>query len=428
MSDITIITFGCRLNTFESEIIRKNATDAKLSNTVIIHTCAVTAEAERQAKQQIHKIIKENPKKKIIITGCSAQNSWQNYKNEKRIFAILGNKEKLIPEYYKKLADLSQKNAPHIFVGEILKNPPEMIEVKAKDELFKFDGKTKAFVQIQQGCNNRCAYCIVPLVRGKNQSFSETSILNQCKTFIKEGYKEIILTGVDISAYGSDTKNKSLFGLVKKILDKFPKLERLRLSSLDPAKSYDQILGLMKIDKRLMPHFHLSIQAGDDKVLKDMRRRHNRDDIITLCKKIHKISKNIAIGADVIVGFPDESDKEFENTYKLIKKCKITHLHVFPYSIRQGTLAAKMQNQIETEVKKERAKKLRTLGEKLKLRFIKKQKGKHTTVLIEKDNQGYTENYIFVKVSGEKITPNTIVPVKISKIEKDGTVLAKRIK
>ena len=184
----------------------------------------------------------------------------------------------------------------------------------------------------------------------------------------------------------------------------------------------------MKLDKRLMPHFHLSIQAGDDKVLSDMRRRHNRDDIITLCKKIHKISKNIAIGADVIVGFPGETDKEFENTYKLIKKCGITHLHVFPYSIRQGTLAAKMQNQIKTEVKKERAKKLRSLGEKLKLKFIKRQKRKPTTVLVEKDNQGYTENYIFVKIIGDKIKSNTIVPVKITKIEKDGTVIAKVIK
>lgn len=428
MDKINVITFGCRLNTFESEIIRKHAENAGLKNVIIVHTCAVTSEAERQAKQQIHKIIKENPKKKIIITGCSAQNSWQNYKDEKNIFAILGNKEKLVFDYYKKLAKLSIKNAPHIFVGEILKNPPEMIEVKAQDKLFKFDGKTKAFVQIQQGCNNRCSFCVVPLVRGKNQSFSEKSILNQCKTFLHEGYKEIILTGVDISAYGSDTKDKSLFGLVKKILDTFPKLERLRLSSLDPAKSYDQILGLMKLDKRLMPHFHLSIQAGDDKVLSDMRRRHNRDDIITLCKKIHKISKNIAIGADVIVGFPGETDKEFENTYKLIKKCGITHLHVFPYSIRQGTLAAKMPNQIKTEVKKERAKKLRSLGEKLKLKFIKRQKRKPTTVLVEKDNQGYTENYIFVKIIGDKIKSNTIIPVKITKIEKDGTVIAKVIK
>ena len=428
MPEVKVITFGCRLNIFESEIIRKNIENANLKNVIAIHTCAVTAEAERQAKQQLHKIVKENPKAKIILTGCSAQNSWQNFKDEKNIFAILGNREKLIPSYYEKLKKLTMKNAPHIFVGEVLKNPPQMIEVKTQNKLFKFDGKTKAFVQIQQGCNNRCAYCIVPLVRGKNQSFSEQSILNQCKTFIKEGYKEIILTGVDISAYGSDTKDKSLFSIVKKILDTFPKLQRLRLSSLDPAKSYDQILGLMKLDKRLMPHFHLSIQSGDDKVLSDMRRRHNSDDIITLCKKIHKTSKNIAIGADVIVGFPGETDKEFENTYRLIKKCKITHLHVFPYSIRPYTLAAKMPNQIPTEIKRNRATKLRALGEKLKLQFIKKQKGKQTTILIEKDNQGYTENYIFVKIEGEKIKPNTIVSAKISKIEKDGTVLAKIVK
>ena len=428
MDEVKVITFGCRLNIFESEIIRKRVQKAGIKNTIVVHTCAVTSEAERQAKQQIHKIIKENPDAKIILTGCSAQNSWQNYKDNQNIFAILGNKEKLSQQYYNGLAMLTQKNAPHIYVGEILANPPEMIEVQPKDDLFKFDGKTKAFVQIQQGCNNRCTYCVVPFVRGKNQSFSEKSILNQCKTFIKEGYKEIILTGVDIAAYGSDTKNKSLFGLVKKILDTFPKLQRLRLSSIDPAKSYDQILGLMKLDRRLMPHFHLSIQAGDDKVLNDMRRRHNREDIISLCKKIHRANKNSAIGADIIVGFPGETEKEFENTYKLVKKCNITHLHVFPYSIRLGTVAAKMPNQINGNIKKERAKKLRELGDKLKYKFIKSQKGKKTTVLVENKNQGYTENYIFVNIEGAPIPNNTIVNVKITKVEKDGTAYARVIK
>ena len=427
MSDIKIITFGCRLNTFESELIRQKAENANLKNTIIFNTCAVTKEAERQAKQQIHKIIKENPNSKIIITGCSAQNSWESLQTEENIFAILGNKEKLIQKYYDKLATLKKGKKPYVFVGNILKFPPEMIEIKAKEELFEFPGKTKAFVQIQQGCNNRCSYCIVPLVRGKNQSFSEQSILNQCKAFLKKGYKEIILTGVDISAYGSDTKNKSLFGLVKKILDTFPTLQRLRLSSLDPAKSYDQILGLIKQDRRLMPHFHLSIQSGDDKVLSDMRRRHNSDDIITLCKKIRKISKNIAIGADVIVGFPGETNKEFETTYKLIKKCKITHLHVFPYSIRQGTLASKMENQILMEVKKQRALKLRLLGEKLKLKFIKRQKGKKTTILVENKNQGYTENYIFCKIEGKTLPNNSIVNAKITKVNKQGETIAKII-
>lgn len=428
MDEVKVITFGCRLNIFESEIIRKRVQKAGIKNTIVVHTCAVTSEAERQAKQQIHKIIKENPDAKIILTGCSAQNSWQNYKDNQNIFAILGNKEKLSQQYYNELAMLTQKDAPHIYVGEILANPPEMIEVQPKDDLFKFDGKTKAFVQIQQGCNNRCTYCVVPFVRGKNQSFSEKSILNQCKTFIKEGYKEIILTGVDIAAYGSDTKNKSLFGLVKKILDTFPKLQRLRLSSIDPAKSYDQILGLMKLDRRLMPHFHLSIQACDDKVLNDMRRRHNREDIISLCKKIHRANKNSAIGADIIVGFPGETEKEFENTYKLVKKCNITHLHVFPYSIRPGTVAAKMPNQINGNVKKERAKKLRELGDKLKYKFIKSQKGKKTTVLVENKNQGYTENYIFVNIEGDPIPNNTILNVKITKVEKDGTAYARVIK
>ena len=423
---IKIITFGCRLNIFESEIIKKRAENAGFSDVYILHTCAITAEAERQARQQVRKIIKENPKSKIIITGCSVQNSFDYYKDLKNVIGILGNREKLVQKYYDDIFKNKSKT-PVIAVGEILKNPPEQIEIKGGEKMFKFDGKTKAFVQIQQGCNNRCSYCIVPFIRGKNQSFSETSILNQVKGFLKQGYKEIIITGVDISAYGSETKNKSLFSIVKKILDTFPKLERLRLSSLDPAKSYDQILGLMKLDKRLMPHFHLSLQAGDDKVLSDMRRRHNRDDIINLCKKIKKANKNSAIGADVIVGFPDESEKEFENTYKLIKKCKITHLHVFPYSIRNGTKASLMKNQIADNIKKERAKRLRELGEKLKYKFIKKQRGKVQNILVEKDNKGYTENYIQVQILGEKITPNTIVKAKIVKVSKDCIALAKRI-
>lgn len=423
-NNIKVITFGCRLNIFESEIIKKRLENAKISDVIVLHTCAVTAEAERQAKQQFRKILKENPNSKIIITGCSAQNSFDFYKNQKNVLAVLGNKEKLVQQYYDDIAKNSKK-APFVFVGDVLKNPPKQIEIKAKDELFTFDGKTKAFVQIQQGCNNRCSYCIVPFTRGKNQSFSEASILNQCKGFLKKGYKEIVLTGVDISAYGSETKNQSLFNIVKKILDSFPTLQRLRLSSLDPAKSYDQILGLMKLDSRLMPHFHLSIQTGDDKVLSDMRRRHNRDDIITLCKKIRKANKNSAIGADIIVGFPDESEKEFKNTFNLIKKCKITHLHVFQYSVRKGTKAATMKNQIDEKIKKERSLKLRELGKKLKYKFIKKQKGKIQNVLVENDNKGYTENYIFVKILGKAISTNTIVKAKIVKVDKDLNVIAK---
>ena len=423
--DTKIITFGCRLNIFESEVIRKKIQIAGIKNAIVIHSCAITAEAERQAKQKLHQIIKENPRSKIILTGCSAQNSWEEYKDNPNIFAILGNKEKLSQTYYNELALLPKKKKPYIYVGKVLENPPEMINISENDELFEFDGKTKAFVQIQQGCNNRCTYCIVPYVRGKNQSFSEKSILNQCKTFIKEGYKEIVITGVDISEYGTDTKDKSLFTIVKKILDTFPELERLRLSSLDPAKSYDQILGLMKTDKRLMPHFHLSIQSGDTRVLGTMRRRHNADDIINLCKKIHNISKDIAIGADVIVGFPSETDAEFENTYKLIKQCNITHLHVFPYSIRKGTPAATMPDQIPQDIKKARAKRLRNLGDKLKLKFIKSQKGKITNILIENKNQGYTENYIYTKILGNPIPNNTIIKAEIIKVTKDGTAIAR---
>ena len=372
MSNVKIVTFGCRLNIFESEIIRQKIIKSGLGNIVLVNSCAITKEAERQAKQEINKIIKNNKNAKIIITGCSAQNSFLKYKENKNIFAILGNREKLQQEYYDKLAGLVNPNTPVCFVGDTGKNPPEMIDITKNQKLFTFDGKTKAFVQIQQGCNNRCSFCIVPFLRGRNQSFSEESILNQCAGFLDENYKEIILTGVDISAYGADTKDKNLFTITKKILETFPNLQRFRLSSLDPAKNYDDIFNLMKQDNRILPYFHLSLQSGDNTVLFNMKRRHTREHLVSLCKKIHDISPHISIGADIIVGFPAESDEEFNNTYNLVKECNITHLHVFPYSKRAGTLADKMSGQIDGNIKKERARKLRELGDRLKRQFIKK--------------------------------------------------------
>ncbi len=424
MNDIKIITFGCRLNIFESEIIRQKLIKSGLCDVVVIHSCAITKEAERQAKQEINKVIKNNPGSKIIITGCSAQNSYEKYKENKNIFAILGNREKLQQQYYDKLATLPPTLIPYCFVGEPQKNPPEMIEIEKNQQLFTFDGKTKAFVQIQQGCNNRCSFCIVPFLRGKCQSFSEESILNQCDGFLKEGYKEIILTGVDISAYGADTKDKNLFTITKKILETFPTLKRFRLSSLDPAKNYDEIFNLMKKDKRILPYFHLSLQSGDNAVLYNMKRRHTREHLIELCKKIHDISPHISIGADIIVGFPGETDEQFENTYNLVKECNITHLHVFPYSKRVGTLAEKMPNQIDINVKKERAKKLRELGERLKHKFIYQEKDRILSVLVENNNQGYTDNYLFVKIVGVKIPDNSIVDVRIKDINEDNEIIA----
>lgn len=427
MNNVKIITFGCRLNIFESEIIRQKIVKSGLENVVLINSCAITKEAERQAKQEINKILKNNPDAKIIIAGCSAQNSYQKYKESKNIFAILGNSEKLRQEYYDKLATITSTDTPICFVGDTSKTPPEMIEITSGQSLFTFDGKTKAFVQIQQGCNNRCSFCIVPFLRGKCQSFSEESILNQCDGFLKEGYKEIILTGVDISAYGTDTKDKNLFTITKKILETFPELPRFRLSSLDPAKNYDEIFNLMKKDKRILPYFHLSLQSGDNNVLYNMKRRHTREHLIDLCQKIHDVSPHISIGADTIVGFPGETDAEFENTYNLVKECNITHLHVFPYSKRAGTLAEKMPNQIDTNIKKQRARKLRELGERLKRQFIYQEKGRILSVLVENDNQGYTDNYLFVKIAGPSIPDNSIVNVKIVDINENNEIIAEPI-
>jgi threonylcarbamoyladenosine tRNA methylthiotransferase MtaB len=423
-----IITFGCRLNTFESELIRRRLAQAGIDGAIVLHTCAVTAEAERQARQVLRRTLKENPSAKVIVAGCSAERMADGMAKIGGVFAVLGNAEKLRRKYYDLLARADAKDAPFVFAGELASGArPKSVEFATKDDLSGFDGKTKAFVQIQQGCNNRCSYCVVPLVRGRNISFSEASVLTQCRAFLKMGYREIVLTGVDISAYGTDTRTGSLFRIVKRILEANPSLERLRLSSLDPAKNYDQLLGLMAEDGRLMPHLHLSLQSGDDKVLSDMRRRHSGADILALVKKIRKTDRHIAIGADVIVGFPGETEREFENTCRLIEKCGISHLHVFPYSVREGTRAASMLGQLRMSVKKERASKLRTLGEKLKCAFIRGEKGRELSVLVEKSNCGYTENYIFVEIAGETVAPNSIVKAKIFKIGNDGRVVAKRI-
>jgi threonylcarbamoyladenosine tRNA methylthiotransferase MtaB len=398
-----VITFGCRLNAFESEVMRKAADGAGLRDAIIINTCAVTGEAERQARQKIRALIAENPGKKIIIAGCAAQNSPEEWMKNPAVFAILGNRVKLDPVTYAILASAAQ--TPAVMRSPIPKKTAAM-EIPTDDDMFKFEGKTKAFVQVQQGCDNRCAYCIVPMVRGNSASFSEASILNQARAFIGAGYKEIILTGVDISAYGG-----GIAAIARRILAEFPGLPRLRLSSLDPARDYSDLLGLMRAEPRLMPHIHLSMQSGCDRTLSAMRRRHRAADIERIAIAARRARENIAIGADIIAGFPGETDEDFAETYALIERLKIPLLHVFPYSRRPGTPAAAMPGQIPMATKKERAGRLRALGERLKREFMAAQAGRRTEVLVEKDNRGYTDNYIEIKIPGPEIAPNTIVEI-----------------
>ena len=406
-SNITFITLGCRINTYETEVMREKLANLQLDKKfIIINSCAVTGEAERQCRQLIRKTKKENPEAIIIITGCAAQVNAFSFAQMAEVDYVLGNIEKLnIDEF------LSSQNYNKIAVSDIFQDynkEPYIIN--------DFEGRTRAFVQVQQGCDHRCTYCIVPYARGNNFSLPETTVITQIKELVKNGFNEIVLAGVDVASYGIDKSGKSeLSLLIKNILAKTPDLQRLRISSIDPTGFDDLLVKLAQDDKRLMPHFHLSIQAGDDLILKRMGRRHSSDDIRILAEKLFKARDDIVLGSDFITGFPTETDEMFNNTVKLIKDCNITHLHVFPFSPRSGTPAAKMP-QLKREVSKKRAEILRNLGDEQMIKLFAKMVNHQCSVLLEKKSIGFCEHYLPVKLDVAK-TENTIVNVKIKKYD-----------
>ena len=340
-----IVTLGCRINAYESEVIREKL--AHLSNVVVINTCAVTGEAERQCRQTIRKLAKENPNARIIVTGCAAQIAPQKFAEMPEVDLVLGNKEKTDIAKF-----LQQPLTEKTIVGDIF-------DYAGYDNyiITGFEGRQKAFVQIQQGCNHRCTYCIVPFARGNNRSVSEEEIIAQIQELLKQGFAEICLTGVDACSY-----KPSFSGLVKHILEQIPNLPALHFGSLDPAAIDDDFIDLIKNNVNIAPHFHFSIQSGDDMILKRMKRRHNREDVIKLCNKIRNIRPEATFGADFICGFPTETEEQFINTVKLVQEAGITKLHVFPYSERPGTPAALMP-QVPVEERRRRAMLLRQQGE-----------------------------------------------------------------
>lgn len=342
---VEVVTLGCRINSYESEILKEKF--ATMDNLVIINTCAVTKEAERQCRQTVRKLRKENPQARIIVTGCAAQINPYMFANMPEVDLVLGNKEKAELEKY-----LSMEMVEKSLVGDIFSYD------KYDDYMIMgFEGRQRAFVQIQQGCNHRCTYCIVPFARGNNRSVPAEKILQQIGVLLEQGFEEICLTGVDACSY-----QPSFSGLVKQILEKFPNLPSLQFGSLDPAAVDDEFIKLIAEHKNIFPHLHLSVQAGDNLVLKRMKRRHSREDVINLCQKIKKLRADASFGADFICGFPLEDDAAFENTLKLIEEAGITKLHVFPYSERPGTPAALMP-QVPVEIRKKRAAILREKGE-----------------------------------------------------------------
>ncbi len=393
-----IITFGCRLNTYESEVMRGHAMSAGMTNAVIINSCAVTNEAERQARQAVRKARREHPDAKIIVTGCAAQTKPEQFSNMPEVDQILGNMEKLEPESF------GLKQTERVQVNDIMS-----AEETAGHLIEGFDGRARAFLQIQNGCNHRCTFCIIPYGRGNSRSVPMGAIVDQARSLTKNGYKEFVLTGVDITAYGEDLPGSPTLGqMCRRLLAAVPEIAHLRLSSLDPVEVDDDLWRLIETETRLMPHLHISLQAGDDMVLKRMKRRHLRDDVYAFVEKARQLRPDVVFGADIIAGFPTETDEMAANSLKLIEDCDIAYMHVFPYSARPGTPAAKMP-QVPGDLRKARAASLRAAGDKNLSRFLESLVGTKQTVLVENDTTGRTRHYApveldFSATGGEIIT------------------------
>ena len=413
-----IINLGCRLNIYEGEIIKLHSKKNKLKNVTIINSCAVTAEAEKKVAYEIRKAKRNFPNNKIVVTGCAAQIDPKKYASMKNVDLVLGNKEKIESKTWNNLKYNSKIQVDDIF--KFSKNQHESIE--------KFEGKSRAFIEIQQGCDHRCTFCIIPYGRGNNRSVPIGVIVNRIQTFVNNGYKEVVLTGVDITDYGKDLPGKpNLSQLIKRILNLVPNLMRLRLSSIDCAEITQDFWSIL-LDKRLMPHFHLSLQSGNNLILKRMKRRHTREQAITFCKKVKSLRPDATFGADIIAGFPTESEIMFQDSLKLIDECKLTHLHIFPYSPREKTPASRMP-QIDKKIIKERAKQLREKGKKNLIKYLTNKIGDKNFILIESsDTQksiGKDQHFIKVQID-QKIQEGNIIPCVYTGIYND-VLLAKRI-
>ena len=408
---LDIINLGCRLNIFEGEVIKSLASKNELDNFTIINSCAVTQKAEKKVNYEIRKAKKKFPNKKIVLTGCAAQISPQKYAAMEEIDYVIGNNEKLDSKTWSSIKKSRSVQVKDIFENNDISH--HLIE--------KFEGKARAFIEIQQGCDHRCTFCIIPFGRGNNRSIPVGVIINRIKLLVQNGYKEVVLTGVDITDYGKDLPgDPNLFQLVKRILSLVPDLKQLRFSSMDCAEISSDFWPLLE-NHRVMPHFHLSLQAGNDLILKRMKRRHSRKQAIDFCHKVKKIRSDVVFGADIIAGFPTETDEMFKESIKLIDECNLTHLHVFPFSPRQSTPAACMP-QISKEVIKNRAKILRDCGNKNLSKYLNQQIGRKATMLVEEvDPTGsYGKSQHFTKIHIDKELPEgSIVNCKIYKMNEN---------
>jgi threonylcarbamoyladenosine tRNA methylthiotransferase MtaB len=405
-----VITFGCRLNTLESEVMRRAAEAEGLNDLIIVHTCAVTAEAERQARQAIRRARRERPQARILVTGCSAQIAPERYAAMAEVDQVVGNARKLRPELWQALA----VEPARIMVDDVM-----AVRETAGHLVDGLDGRTRAFVQVQNGCDHRCTFCIIPYGRGPSRSVPAGEVVAQARRLVEAGYRELVLTGVDLTAYGKDLPGEPTLGqLVRRLLRLVPELPRLRLSSLDPAELDPGLLDLVADEPRLMPHLHLSVQAGDDLTLKRMKRRHTRDDVLRLCARLRELRPGIVFGADLIAGFPTETEAMFARTLALIEGAELTYLHVFPYSPREGTPAARMP-QLPKPVRKERAARLRAAGELRLHRYLRGQVGRPARVLVEAQGRGHTEAFAPFRFSGSAPPAGGVVAAVADRVEDD---------
>ena len=393
-----IYTFGCRLNSYESEIIEQNLIKTGVKNIAVYNSCAVTQEAIKQVKYSIRKKRRDEPNTKIVVTGCAAQIEPETFVDMKEVDKVIGNSEK------RDMASHLLRNNNNL-VSDIMTNKDPLNSLKAG-----YKNKTRAFVEIQNGCNHRCTFCVIPYGRGNLRSKSKEQIIVEINELIKKGHKEIILTGVDIASWNMENQKANNLGvLVEYILNKLPNLERLRLSSMDVIGFDEKLIELIANNKRILPHIHLSLQSGDNLILKRMKRRHLREDAIDLCSKLKQIRPEISFGADLIVGFPTETEEMFQNTLNIVEECQLDWIHAFPFSPRPGTPAAKMP-QNDTKTIKQRSKILREVAMKRKRRHLDNLVGKNVEVFVEKDNKGYSNQFAPIKLiekdiaSGQTIT------------------------
>ena len=409
---VDVITFGCRLNAYESEIIRRNADAAGLGETVVVNTCAVTAEAVRQAKQTIRRIARERPDARIVVTGCAAQIEPDAFVELPNVGRVVGNEEKLAAESWRDTRDVLDARPFGLGREEkIAVNDIMSVKETAGHLIDGVLGHTRAIVQVQNGCDHRCTFCIIPYGRGNSRSVPMGEVVAQVRRLTARGFREIVLTGVDLTSYGANLPGTPKLGaLVKQILKHVPELERLRLSSIDSVEADRDLIDAFASEPRLMPHLHLSLQAGDDMILKRMKRRHSRADVIAFCDELRRLRPDVVFGADVIAGFPTETEAMFARSLDLVDECALTHLHVFPFSPRPGTPAAKMP-QVARSVVKERAKRLREKGAAALVRHLDGEVGQRRCVLMESNNLGRTGQFTPVQVAA---TAGAMVDVSIA--------------